>query len=157
MTDLGELETFLGLQIKRDRDSRVLTLCQHKYIDRILLRHGMQNARPAMTPLNPHIRLPAHTNSDTLLSEPEGVSLELYESAVGSLMYAMLGTRPDLAYAVGLVSQFNHSPKREHWMGSRGSFVTWSAPKRLCCNTALVITVEVTRTRIGVPAMIASQ
>jgi len=57
MSDLGELATFLGLEIKRDRIHRILTLSQHQYIDRILTRHGMQDARPCLTPLDPHTRL----------------------------------------------------------------------------------------------------
>jgi len=55
-------------------------------------------------------------------SEDQEVNLELYQSAVGSLMYAMLGSRPDLAYSVGLVSQFNHCPKPEHWIAVKRIF-----------------------------------
>ena len=122
MTDLGELSTFLGLEITRDRSKGLLTLGQHQYIDRILQRHGMQDARPCLTPLAPNTRLPATTEPDPTPTTNKEVSLELYQSAVGSLMYAMLGTRPDLAYAVGLVSQFNHSPKWEHWVAVKRIF-----------------------------------
>ena len=114
MTDWGELSTFLGLEISRDRSQRLLTLSQHQYIDRILVRHGMQDARPSLTPLDSNTRLSATTETNSTSKENMEVSLELYQSAVDSLMYAMLGTRPDLAYAVGLVSQFNHSPGWEH-------------------------------------------
>ena len=122
MTDLGELETFLGLQIVRERSSRILTLCQHRYIDRILLRHGMQDARPSLTPLDPNGHHKSLTDKETSAPDTEPVNLELYQSAVGSLMYAMLGTRPDLAYAIGLVSQFNHSPQAEHWIAVKRIF-----------------------------------
>jgi len=122
MTDLGELSTFLGLEICRDRSARLLTLSQHQYIDRILQRHGMEDARPSLTPLDSNTRLPANSETDPTSSTNKEVSLELYQSAVRSLMYAMLGTRPDLAYAVGLVCQFNHSPRWEHWVAVKRIF-----------------------------------
>ena len=120
MRDLGELTTFLGLEIKRDRKQRVLSISQHNYIDRILHRHGMQDARPVLTPLDHNTRLISTMSHNT--SEDQEVNLELYQSAVGSLMYAMLGSRPDLAYSVGLVSQFNHCPKPEHWIAVKRIF-----------------------------------
>lgn len=120
MTDLGELAMFLGLEIQRDRSQRILTLGQQRYINRILQRHGMQDARPSLTPLDPNTRLRACPINRPTKAQP--VNLELYQSAVGSLMYAMLGTRPDLAYGVGLVSQFNHSPQPEHWIAVKRLF-----------------------------------
>lgn len=122
MTDLGELQTFLGLEIQRDRSRRLLTLGQRKYIDRILERYGMQDARPSPTPLDPKIRLQISTNSETATTAQKTISLDSYQSAVGSLMYAMLGTRPDLAYAVGQVSQFNHAPEWDHWVAVKRIF-----------------------------------
>ena len=111
MRDLGELSTFLGLELSRDRSQRLITLSQHQYIDRILECHEMQDAHPCLTPLKSNTRLSTTTEINPISKENMEVSLKLYQSAVGSLMYAMLGTRPDLAYAVGLVSQFNHSLK----------------------------------------------
>jgi len=122
MKDLGELETFLGLEIARNRSQRLLTLRQSRDIYRILHRHGMQNARPCLTPLDHNVRLQSHSTKAITTMDEDEVPLELYQSAVGSLMYAMLGTRPDLAYAVGLVSQFNHVPKMEHWMAVKRIF-----------------------------------
>ena len=122
MSDLGELSIFLGLEIRRNRSTGLLTLSQHQYIDRILQRHGMEDVRPSLTPLDPNTRLSATNELDSISTTKKEVSLELYQSAVGSLMYAMLGTRPDLAYAVGLVSQFNHSPRWEHWVAVKRIF-----------------------------------
>ena len=124
MTDLGELRTFLGLEISRERKLRLLTLSQEKYIDKILERHGMQDARPCTTPLDTNTRLRSRTqtNQDLHSREDKQVSLEVYQSAVGSLMYAMLGTQPDIAYPVGLVRQFNHSPQWEHWIAVKRIF-----------------------------------
>jgi len=122
MGDLGELTTYLGLDISRNRNQWLLTLDQTKYIDKILNRHRMQDARPSLTPLDPNTRLVS--NSKVTRADPESqlLDFEVYQSAMGSLMYAMLGTRPDIAYAVGLISQFNHSPEPEHWVAVKRIF-----------------------------------
>ena len=70
----------------------------------------MSEAPPNPTPLDPNTRLVARISSTTKEDQGSNFLVEFYQSAVGSLMYAMLGTRPDIAYAVGLVSQFNHAP-----------------------------------------------
>jgi len=80
MTDLGELAVFLGLEIKRDRCQRVLTISQNSYIDRILHRHGMQDACPSPTLLDYNTRLVSTTTHET--TESQEVNLELYQSAV---------------------------------------------------------------------------
>jgi len=118
MTDLGELTDFLGLEISRERSERLLTLHQKRYINKILTHHGMQDSRPSLTPLDSHIRLQPQTKE----TEATRFSLDLYQSAVGSLMYAMLGTRPDIGYVVGLISQFNHAPLPEHWVAVKKIF-----------------------------------
>jgi len=57
MTDLGDLKSFLRLQIFRNRQKRTLHLSQRRYIQKILESHGMSNCNPAATPADPHIRL----------------------------------------------------------------------------------------------------
>jgi len=131
MTDLGELSTFLGLEVKRVRGQRLITLSQHQYIERILHRHGMQDSRPSLTPLDPNSRLQPCRTIPNNEKESKEVDLELYQSAVGSLMYAMLGSRPDLAYAVGTVSQFNHAPGAEHWIAVKRIFRYLVGTKRM--------------------------
>ena len=131
MTDLGELKMFLGLEIERNRTTRELTIHQRRYIDRILSRHGMSEARPNPTPLDPNTRLVARISSTTKEDQGSNFPVEFYQSAVGSLMYAMLGTRPDIAYAVGLVSQFNHAPHWDHWVAVKRIFRYLAATKEL--------------------------
>ena len=118
MTDLGELQSFLGLEIKRNRKQRTLYLSQSKYIQKILDDHGMLNCNPATTPADTHIRL----GKTPLGSEATESERRRYQSAVGSLMYAMLGTRPDLAYAVSTVSQFSTNPNASHWTAVKRVF-----------------------------------
>uniref|UniRef100_A0A1J3K0P7 Retrovirus-related Pol polyprotein from transposon TNT 1-94 n=1 Tax=Noccaea caerulescens TaxID=107243 RepID=A0A1J3K0P7_NOCCA len=57
-------------------------------------------------------------------------SMDPYASAVGSLMYAMVGSKPDLAFAVGLISRFMSEPGRDHWAGQKFD---------LCCDLLKVI------------------
>ena len=122
MTDLGELQMFLGLEIQRDRSQRLLSMNQERYIDRILQRHGMQDACASQTPLDPNTRLQSHPKTESNIPDTQSNSPEVYQSAVGSLMYSILGTRPDIAYSVGLVSQFSHDPQPQHWTAVKRIF-----------------------------------
>ena len=114
MTDMGELEYFLGMEIKNNRDEGKVTVRQTKFLKSILTRFGMQDSKPVKTPQDPGLKL---TNSmceggcnheDTMKNMP-------YRSAVGSIMYLMVATRPDLAAAVGVLSQFAADPCPTHW------------------------------------------
>ncbi|PIL28276.1 hypothetical protein GSI_09564 [Ganoderma sinense ZZ0214-1] len=111
ITDLGMPSLLLGLEISRDRPSRTLSICQSQYILRVLERFGMADANPVSTPLDPNIKL-VKTPDDADLSEMRDVP---YQAAIGSLMYAALGTRPDISYAVQALSQYSSRPGPEHW------------------------------------------
>jgi len=110
MTDLVELRTFLGLEIQQNRTLRTLHLSQTKYIEKILATHHMQASNPATTPADPHIRLKKSCQD----FEASATERRNYQSAVGSLMYAMLGTRPDISYTVSKVSQYPTNPNSTH-------------------------------------------
>ena len=68
----------------------------------------MQNSKPASVPLSTGARLVKATIMDVLAEQKE------YQSIVGSLMYAMLATRPDLAQSIQQVSQFSQNPTKAH-------------------------------------------
>ena len=108
MKDLGELRYFLGIQVHRDRERKIIHISQSGYNRTILERYGMQNSKPASTPLSTSARLVKTTIMDVLAEQKE------YQSIVGSLMYAMLATRPDLAQSIQQVSQFSQKPTRMH-------------------------------------------
>src|SRR5205814_2841279 len=108
MKDLGELSYFLGIQVHRDRERKFIHISQAGYIRTILERYGMQNSKPASVPLSTGARLVKATIMDVLAEQKE------YQSVVGSLMYAMLATRPDLAQSIQQVSQFSQKPTRAH-------------------------------------------
>jgi len=118
MTDLGELRTFLGFEIERNRTDRTLLLSQSRYIQKILGNSGMQACNPASTPADPHIQLEKSSTEFEATCEKK----KIYQSAVGSLMYAMLGSRPDIAYAVSRVSQYSTNPNQSHWTAVKRIF-----------------------------------
>ena len=106
--DLGEAKEYLGMHITCDRKKRTLTLDQCVYAEKVLKRFGLQNTKPARTPLP--------TGYNPKISETEATSdlHSQYQSVIGSLLYIMLGTRPDIAFAVIRMSQFCANPSQEH-------------------------------------------
>jgi hypothetical protein len=106
MTDLGEMGWILGIRVTRDREKRTISLCQQKFINDTLERYGMQNARP--------ISSPALANEHLLKLLSPSVDAKAYQRALGSLMYPMLATRPDLAYAVAALGRHAATPGPDH-------------------------------------------
>ena len=121
MTDLGELTTFIGVEIFRNRAQRTLKASQGSYIGRILKDHGMEWCASVATPVDPGVRL-SKTEEDFASNPTNEANRQQYQSAVGSLMYAMLGMRPDIAYAVGIVSQYCTNPNQHHWTAVKRIF-----------------------------------
>jgi Reverse transcriptase (RNA-dependent DNA polymerase) len=92
MTDLGDISWILGMHITRHRDTGWIAISQQKYIEEILGRFGMSDARPISTP--------TLTNEHLIKLTSAEIDIKTYQSALGALMYPMLGTCPDLAYTV---------------------------------------------------------
>ena len=115
MKDLGEARSCLGVRIQRDRKMGVIAIDQQKYIDNLLSRFKMLDCNGAATPLDPNQNL---FDKDLFpKTEEDKVEMEKvpYQKAIGSLLYAAQATRPDISYAVGLMSRFNHHHGRTHW------------------------------------------
>ncbi|GJZ73524.1 retrovirus-related pol polyprotein from transposon TNT 1-94 [Tanacetum coccineum] len=114
MKDLGPANKILGMQIHRDRVSRKIWLSQKSYVKKILQRFNMQDCKPISTPFPTNIKLSSKMSPS---SEKERMEMSRvpYASAVGSLMFAMICTRPDIAHAVGVVSRYMAEPGKKHW------------------------------------------
>jgi hypothetical protein len=114
MKDLGATKKILGMRITRDRKNHKLTLSQGEYTEKMLERFRMQNAKPISTPLASHFKLTKEMCPKTQ-EEIEYMYRVPYSSAVGSLMYAMVCTRPDIAHVVGVVRKYINNLGKEHW------------------------------------------
>ena len=114
MKDLGEASYILGMKIYRDRFKRMLGLSQSMYIDTMLKRFSMKNFKKGYLPIGQGINLSKRDCSITP-QERERMSRVPYASAVGSIMYAMTCTRPDVAYSLGVVSRYQSDPGENHW------------------------------------------
>jgi hypothetical protein len=99
------------MEVIRDRPRRTLRLSQEAYLRKVLEDHDIENcATVVSTPMETSVKLmPAEPDYEC----PSSLRRE-YQSAVGSLIYAMLGTRPDLAFAVLVVSRFASNPTTTH-------------------------------------------
>ena len=114
MKELGVAKKILGMEICRDRQAGKLFLSQQRYIKKVLDRFNMNDCKPVSTPLAAHFKLSSDLCPYTK-EDMEYMSYVPYANAIGSLMYAMICTRPDLAYVVSMVSRYMHNPGKKHW------------------------------------------
>lgn len=105
MKDLGSLGYFFWLEVSSDSDYYYLS--QAKYASDLISRAGLSDCKLVDSPLETNVKLRA-TDGELL---PDAT---LYRQLVGSLIYLTV-TRPDLAYAVHLVSQFMAAPRSVHF------------------------------------------
>jgi hypothetical protein len=111
MTWMGEAKHFLGIDLHYLEDGSI-GLSQQSYVEEILERFGMENSRPAKTPLLAGVNLPPIPPDASPANPADKL---MYQRIVGSLMYAMVATRSDLAFAVSAVGQFASNPQKDHW------------------------------------------
>ena len=114
MTNLGEATYILGIRIYRDRSRRLIGLSQSTYIDKVLHHFGMQDAKRGFVPMSHGITI-SDDNSPKTSDEKDRMSRILYASAIESIMYAMICTRPDVSYALSMTSRFQSNPGEAHW------------------------------------------
>ena len=108
MKDLGAAQSYLGIRITRDRAHQHIWIDQEAYINSALSQFHLMNANDTKTPLPAGVHLiKSETSSSTNLRTK-------YQQLIGTLLYAELGTRPDIAFAVTQLSQFNSDPTEEH-------------------------------------------
>ena len=106
LKDLGELNFFLGIEVKKTSNGLILT--QEKYAADLLTRVGMRNCTPCPTPLSTNEKLAI--NEGTPLGPEDS---KQYRSIIGALQYLTL-TRPDLSFSVNKVCQYVHAPTTSH-------------------------------------------
>jgi hypothetical protein len=111
--DLGEARMFVGFQIERNRAQRTLKIHQQHIVRDMVAKFSTDEARARVTPLAPSSRL----SKD--VEHPVGSTVP-YAELVGSLMYLMVCTRPDIALAVSMLARYMSAPARQHWEAAKG-------------------------------------
>ncbi|XP_070144879.1 uncharacterized protein [Drosophila kikkawai] len=139
MKDFGPVKTCLGIEFKQNARQQTVFMSQEKYIDAILRKYGMEDCKPAITPIESKSALKRPENPDE-----EEMKRYPYQSLIGSLMFLAVSTRPDIAFAVNFLSQFNSNYSAEHWKASKrilrylkgqafilaGASISWEARKQ---------------------------
>ena len=105
MSDLGMLSYYLGIEVKQGVDG--ITISQSSYTKKILETSGMAGCNPCDTPMEQRLNLYKS-------KEGEAVKVTEYRSIIGSFRY-LVNTRPDIAFAVGVVSRYMEAPNKSHW------------------------------------------
>jgi hypothetical protein len=106
MTDLGEMGWILSIRVTCDCDKGMISLSQEKFIREVLECYGMTNACPISTP--------ALANEHLVKLPSPKINAKVYQRALGSIMYPMLGTWPDLGYAIAALGHHMANPGPNH-------------------------------------------
>ena len=114
MKDLGDASYVLGIEIHRDRSKGALGLSQKAYIEKVLKRYNMHNCSGTTAPVVKGNKFGQFQSPRNQL-EIDQMRTIPYASAVGSLMYAQVCTRPDLAFITGMLGRFQSNPGMDHW------------------------------------------
>lgn len=140
MTDLGEPKNFLSLNIQRNREIKTMLITQEEYINKILNKFGFDDEYPKITPMV--TRQVANRERKQREEDSEDVSSEVnltedsfpYREAVGSLLYLAGTTRPDIAYAVNILSRHQRNPTELEWNMVKRVFQYLKGTKSLGLN-----------------------
>nr|GEV00916.1 hypothetical protein [Tanacetum cinerariifolium] len=125
MKDLGEAAFVLGIKFYRDRSERLIELSWSAYMDNILKRFKMDTSKRGYIPMQEKLDLNKTQGSST----PEEVKRRKnvpYASAVGSIMYVVRCTRPDVAFAQNITNRFQQNPSAIDWKSSKQSTTAMS-------------------------------
>jgi len=111
--DLGKLSYFLGMSIIQNQEEKETWIGQPAYTAKLLSKMGMSDCKAVKTSVDPGNHLMKTAEDEEAIDQP------LYQSVVGSLMYLATCTRPDIAYAVGMLARFTSKPNRSHWVAAK--------------------------------------
>lgn len=110
MTDLGVTSHYLGMEVNYEPSKGILSIHQSTYIRKILVKFRFNDGKTAPIPMSTgagSLLLPSNQQADNK-------TIAWYQSAIGSLMWPAIHTRPDIAYAVGALSRYSSNPSKLH-------------------------------------------
>ena len=113
MKDMGEASYVIRIKIHRERSRGILGLSQETYINKVLKRFKMKNCSPSLAPIVKGDRFTLNQCPKNDL-EWKKMRNTPHASAVGSLMYAQVCTRPNITYVVGVLSRYQSNPGDDH-------------------------------------------
>jgi hypothetical protein len=111
---LGQPSLLLGMKVTHDATNHTISLPQTHYIDKLLKKFNLENLNPVTMPLDPNVDLNQddEPSDDDITHDMQGSGI--YATMIGSLMYATLGTHPDIMYATNRLAQFTSRPQPKH-------------------------------------------
>ena len=112
--DVGETEYFLGMRVQQDMEQGTIRLTQQPYWEHVINRFNLTGVTPRNIPLPSGIILDSNMSPKTD-SEKKVMNDKPYRPILGSVMWGQLTTRPDLSFAVSLLSRFQANPGVDHW------------------------------------------
>jgi hypothetical protein len=116
--DLGDASFVLGIEILRNRTQCILGLSQRNYIEKVLKRYGMQDSKLENTPMAKGDKFSLnqcpknHVENEVMQKYP-------YASIIGSIMYAQVCTRPNIAFITGMLGRYLSNPGLDHWKAAK--------------------------------------
>ena len=135
MKDLRESRKILGIDLNRNRDQSSLSISQATNCEKLVKRFNLSEAKPVTIPIAQHFKLSsASSPKDIDLEHKQQMERVPYSQAMGSLMYLMISTKPDLSYSTSLVSKYMFNPGRRHWEATKWiiRYLIWSKNAKLC-------------------------
>ncbi len=108
IADIGPISFYLGLKVERNQVRKTLKLLQPAYIDKILAKYHLDQAKPCNTPMKKGI---SPSNKGLKASQAKR---ERYQGMIGSLIFSIVETRPDITFATSVVSRFAKNPSHHH-------------------------------------------
>ena len=109
--DLGSIQFFTGIDVAKE--DGVFYISQEAHIDELLKKYDMEDHPGARTQMATNHQLHPTTDSELEFDN------HIYRSAVGAMLYIMICTRPDISYAVGMLSRFNQKANYKHWAATK--------------------------------------
>lgn len=110
--DPGKIKRCLGMEFNQIDDS--IEVSQRIFIQEILKKFGMQDSKPVSTPMCLGVKLTKPENYST-----QDQKKYSFRELIGALLYLAVGTRPDIAYTVNWLSQFNNCYQKDHWIAAK--------------------------------------
>ena len=143
MNDLGEAAYILGIKIYRDRSRRLIGLSQSTYLDKVLKKFKMDRSNKGFLSVLQGVKF-SQTQCLTTVEDREKTKGVPYASAIGSIMYAMMCTRPDVCLAISLAGRYQSNPGVDHWTAvknilkylkrTKDMFLVYGGDKELIVN-----------------------